>query len=91
MPLHVYNFIKERVKDLNKYDNIKIRASTVDVSNNKLDKGNVDMAVHDVVAKGIRDDLVAKVGAKDARDGDGCIKVDLIEVGRAKTIVQVDE
>ena len=48
MPLHVYNFIKERVPDINKY-NIKIGASKVDVSNNKLDNCNVDMAVQDDV------------------------------------------
>ena len=66
MPLHVYNFIKERVPDINKY-NIKIGASKVDVSNNKLDNCNVDMAVQDDV------------------------NVNLIEAGRAMTIVQVDE
>lgn len=74
MPLHVYNFIKERVPDINKY-NIKIGASKVDVSNNKLDNCNVDMAVQDVAAKGTRDD----------------VNVNLIEAGRAMTIVQVDE
>ena len=76
MPLHVYNFIKERVPDINKY-NIKIGASKVDVSNNKLDNCNVDMAV--------QDDLVASGGARDD------VNVNLIEAGRAMTIVQVDE